>query len=58
MKTYEIGQTIRFKLDNYWDGVGIIKCLFQRSVEVDLLQHCKEFDAGVMIIVGKDEIID
>ena len=52
----EIGQNIKFKLDNNWEGEGVVRAVYSHSVEVELSKPCKEFDSGVMILVGRDEI--
>ena len=63
-KLYIFGQTIRFRLDGHphAEGTGtVIGATGVRQgncVEVKLTTNCKEFVAGDIILVGREEIID
>jgi hypothetical protein len=48
---------VKFLLDGVHPGEGIVLAVYQHSIEVDLTKPCKEFDAGVVIIVDISEIV-
>ena len=53
----ELGKKINFLLDGKVKGQGIVKATYSHTVEVELTSPCKEFDAGVMILVDHSEIV-
>ena len=57
----EFGKKINFPLDGKVKGQGIVKATYSHTVEVELTSPltspCKEFDAGVMILVDHSEIV-
>ena len=54
----KFGDVVEFELDGnpLHKGTGVVKVINSRTYEVELLTPCKEFDAGVMLIVDHSEI--
>ena len=49
---------VMFRLDGRVEGIGIVTEVHSHSYHVLLTEPCKEFDAGVIIIVSANEIYE
>jgi len=49
---------VMFRLDGRVEGIGIVTEVHSHSYHVILTEPCKEFDAGVVIIVSANEVYE
>jgi len=54
----KFNDTVKFRLDGRVEGIGVVTEVHSHSYHVDLTKPCKEFDAGVVIIVDAREVYD
>ncbi len=55
---FEVGQSVKFSLDNRWDGEGIIVDVNKlwNNLEVKLTKRCEEFPVDKVILVFNSEV--